>query len=313
MRGEIDVSSPYDILGVSENVSEEEIRKAYHNKMRQYHTDVHPGDENADTMAREINRAYQDIKKKRRINLDKSKFAVGINDSDELGKLKAEYNDKISLFKYIDSSYYFMLIASASSADEILELYGGAKNENAHVLLVEIRKKIIMFNFLSKQKKDTYFKNVVQIIRNSNGDYNEKVINDIEIIYLVAVKENAILGISSLNLLNADDVRQYLAAINNGDDADTVSNILSEALLNNYRQSVVLTIKQLDFLLDREKKNYFLSVDRASTIDQLKEIGEEAVSRNNDNSNNRNLFSKMIRGFSVVNSKEKAEYRRRKI
>ena len=308
------MSSPYDILGVGKDASEVEIKKAYHNMMRKYHTDVHPGDENADTMARKINRAYQDIKKKRRINLDESKFAVGINDSDELGKLKAEYNEKISLFKYIDSSYYFMLIASTSSVDEILKLYGEAKKENARILLVEIRKKIILFDFLSKQKKDTYLENVVQIIRNSNGDYNEKVINDIEKIYLVAVKENAILGISSLNLLNADDVRQYLAAINNRDDADTVSNILSEALLNNYRQSVVHFIERLDFLRDREKKNYFLSVDRASTIDQLKEIGEKAVLHNNDNSNNRNLFSKMIRGFSsVVNSKEKTESRRRKI
>lgn len=37
----------YDILGVSKDASEDEIKSAYRKLARQYHPDLHPGDEAA--------------------------------------------------------------------------------------------------------------------------------------------------------------------------------------------------------------------------------------------------------------------------
>lgn len=52
---------PYEVLGVSRNASEDEIKKAYRRLAKKYHPDLNPGDENAAKMMREINSAYEQI------------------------------------------------------------------------------------------------------------------------------------------------------------------------------------------------------------------------------------------------------------
>ena len=53
---------PYKVLGVSPGASEEEIKKAYRQKAKQYHPDLHPGDENAAKKMNEVNEAYDMLK-----------------------------------------------------------------------------------------------------------------------------------------------------------------------------------------------------------------------------------------------------------
>lgn len=53
--------NPYEILGVSENASSEEIKKAYHTLVKKYHPDKYhdnPLSELAEEKMREINKAY---------------------------------------------------------------------------------------------------------------------------------------------------------------------------------------------------------------------------------------------------------------
>jgi len=49
----------YDILGVSRNASEREIKQAYRKLARKYHPDVNPGDKSAEAKFKEINEAYE--------------------------------------------------------------------------------------------------------------------------------------------------------------------------------------------------------------------------------------------------------------
>ncbi|OAG27889.1 molecular chaperone DnaJ [Thermodesulfatator autotrophicus] len=49
----------YQILGVSRNASQEEIKKAYRRLARQYHPDLHPGDKEAEERFKEISEAYE--------------------------------------------------------------------------------------------------------------------------------------------------------------------------------------------------------------------------------------------------------------
>jgi DnaJ-class molecular chaperone len=51
--------SYYDILGVSRNASDKEIRQAYRRLARRHHPDVNPGDKQAEGRFKEINRAYE--------------------------------------------------------------------------------------------------------------------------------------------------------------------------------------------------------------------------------------------------------------
>ncbi len=56
------INNPYEILGVSEDASDEEIKKAYRLLAKKYHPDRNPGDAEAAKKMQQINAAYEQIK-----------------------------------------------------------------------------------------------------------------------------------------------------------------------------------------------------------------------------------------------------------
>ena len=56
------MTDPYAVLGVSKDASEDEIKAAYRKLAKQYHPDLHPGDEECARKMNEINAAYDAIK-----------------------------------------------------------------------------------------------------------------------------------------------------------------------------------------------------------------------------------------------------------
>lgn len=53
---------PYEVLGVSRNATEDEIKSAYRKLAKKYHPDLNPGDETAAQRMNEINEAYDRIR-----------------------------------------------------------------------------------------------------------------------------------------------------------------------------------------------------------------------------------------------------------
>ncbi len=51
----------YEVLGVSKTASEDEIKAAFRKLARQYHPDLHPGDEAAANKFKEVNEAYETL------------------------------------------------------------------------------------------------------------------------------------------------------------------------------------------------------------------------------------------------------------
>ena len=56
------VKDPYQVLGVSPDASDEEIKKAYRDLTKKYHPDLNPGDESAAEKMHDVNAAYDAIK-----------------------------------------------------------------------------------------------------------------------------------------------------------------------------------------------------------------------------------------------------------
>ena len=52
------IDDPYKVLGISPGASQDEIKKAYRKKTKEYHPDTHPNDPNATKKMTEINEAY---------------------------------------------------------------------------------------------------------------------------------------------------------------------------------------------------------------------------------------------------------------
>ncbi len=52
------IDDPYKVLGISPGASQEEIKKAYRKKVKEYHPDLHPNDPAATKKTNEINEAF---------------------------------------------------------------------------------------------------------------------------------------------------------------------------------------------------------------------------------------------------------------
>ncbi len=51
----------YEVLGVSKNATEAEVKKAYRSLAKKYHPDINPGDKEAEAKFKEVNEAYEVI------------------------------------------------------------------------------------------------------------------------------------------------------------------------------------------------------------------------------------------------------------
>lgn len=60
------MTDPYQILGVTPNASDDEVKKAYRNLCRKYHPDKNPGNQAAEDMFKIVQEAYETIMDQRR-------------------------------------------------------------------------------------------------------------------------------------------------------------------------------------------------------------------------------------------------------
>ena len=118
----------YDVLEISENASEEDIKQAYRNLIKIWHPDLHPGDENAAIKTRAINEAYEvlsdPIKKASYDSYLASRKAFVPNDESDGDSM--EYSDDVH---YEEMTYYEY---TENVAAETYAAYRDAKNKSSH-------------------------------------------------------------------------------------------------------------------------------------------------------------------------------------
>ncbi|MGQ9545606.1 MAG: DnaJ C-terminal domain-containing protein [Dehalococcoidia bacterium] len=99
----------YQILGVSRNASEREIKQAYRRLARQYHPDLNPGDKSAEAKFKEINSAYEvlsDPEKRKKYDQfgDKWEYAEQFAKSGGPGGVRWDFSKGGTTFEYGDLS-----------------------------------------------------------------------------------------------------------------------------------------------------------------------------------------------------------------
>ena len=121
----------YQILGVRENASTDEIKKAYRNLAKKYHPDANPNNKTAEEKFKGISEAYyvlNDEKKRREFDsYKKSGFSVGGGpDSGWQGARGFDYNEILRAFRGAQTGQRSYSRSGGGGFEDIFgELFGG--------------------------------------------------------------------------------------------------------------------------------------------------------------------------------------------
>jgi len=107
----------YQILGVSRNASEKEIKQAYRRLARKYHPDLNPGDKSAEAKFKEINVAYEVLsnpEKRRKYDQfgEQWEYAEQFAKSGGQGRVRWDFGGGGTTFEYGDLSGFSDIFSS---------------------------------------------------------------------------------------------------------------------------------------------------------------------------------------------------------
>jgi molecular chaperone DnaJ len=100
------IDDPYQVLGVSRDASDEEIKQAYRRLAKKYHPDRNPGDQEAARQMQRVNAAYEQIKNPEKANTSRSGY--GYNPYGTYGGYGRTYRQSQEGDSYQQSAYQYI-------------------------------------------------------------------------------------------------------------------------------------------------------------------------------------------------------------
>ena len=115
------MSDPYQILGVSPTATDSEIKDAYRKLAKKYHPDIHPDKALAEAKMKEINYAYDTIK---RIRASKTSYQSNSNYHNSYANSSYSYNNNYRVVEeYIMRRDYYTAKAVLNNMDNYDSLW----------------------------------------------------------------------------------------------------------------------------------------------------------------------------------------------
>jgi len=111
------MDDPYQILGVSRDATDEQIKQAYRRLAKKYHPDLNPGDETAAKKMQQINAAYERIKNPEK---NTSYGQSGYGGYDPFGGYH-QYSQNESKDQYQQSAWQYIRFGDYQSAWNVLQ------------------------------------------------------------------------------------------------------------------------------------------------------------------------------------------------
>ena len=111
------IDDPYQVLGVSPDASDEEIKQAYRRLAKKYHPDLNPGDENAARQMQLVNAAYEQINNPEKANPSQRSGGYGY---DPFGGYRQQSYSQPSGDQYQRAAYQYIRFGRYQEALNIL-------------------------------------------------------------------------------------------------------------------------------------------------------------------------------------------------
>jgi molecular chaperone DnaJ len=177
------MQDPYKILGLSNSASDDEVTKAYRRLVKKYHPDLHPGDKESERKMREINDAYDRIKKgdvNTNTNTNAGNNNTGNRNSYNGYNYYSSYNRTYNAENLYSTARHFVNIGSYRTAIRILS---EIKNKTAEWYYLSsisnyyINNRIIALNHariaVQMEPNNNNYKKLLQQIEGQANEYNE--------------------------------------------------------------------------------------------------------------------------------------------